>query len=62
MALGKHFSVTLTRPYRGDGSLDAARLVARLTAILSIAAGVIHLSAAGDHRNLPVMLAGFLVV
>lgn len=62
MALGKHFSVTLTRPYRGDGSLDAARLVARLTAILSIAAGVIHLSAAGDHRSLPVMLAGFLVV
>lgn len=30
--------------------------------MLSIGAGVIHVSAAGDHTNLPVMFAGFLVV
>ena len=41
---------------------DPARLVGRVTAVLAIAAGVIHLSAAGDHIGLPVMLAGFLVV
>ena len=29
---------------------------------LLIGAGVLHISAAGDHTNLPVMLAGFLVV
>ena len=31
-------------------------------ALLSISAGMVHVSAAADHRNLPVMLAGFLVV
>ena len=30
--------------------------------MLSIAAGVIHVSAAGDHGDLPVMFAGFMVV
>ena len=30
--------------------------------MLSIGAGVIHVSAAGDHTNLPVMFVGFLVV
>jgi hypothetical protein len=30
--------------------------------MLLIAAGVLHISAAADHTNLPVMLAGFLVV
>ena len=42
---------------------DAARrLVAQATGIASIAAGLIHISAAADHANLPVMQAGFLVV
>jgi hypothetical protein len=50
------------RPYGRPDSSDAARLVGRLTAVFSIAAGVIHISAAADHENLPVMLAGFLVV
>ena len=30
--------------------------------MFSIAAGVIHVSAAADHQNLPVMMVGFLVV
>ena len=41
---------------------DPTRLVGEVAAILSIGAGVIHYSAAGDHTNLPVMLAGFIVV
>ena len=41
---------------------DASRLVAQATGITSIAAGVIHISAAGDHTNLPVMAAGFISV
>ena len=42
---------------------DAARrLVAQATGIASMAAGLIHISAAADHANLPVMQAGFLVV
>jgi hypothetical protein len=36
--------------------------VCEVAAILSIAAGVIHISAAGDHTDLPVMFAGFLLV
>ena len=47
----------------GQGnSSGAVRLVAEIAAVLSIGAGVIHVSAAGDHTNLPVMLAGFVVV
>ena len=46
----------------GQELTDAARLVARVAAVLSIGAGVIHVSAAGDHTNLPVMFAGFLAV
>ena len=38
------------------------RLVGSVAAIVSIGAGVIHVSAAGDHTELPVMLVGFLVV
>jgi hypothetical protein len=30
--------------------------------VLSIAAGVIHISAAGDHTSLPVMFVGFMIV
>ena len=36
--------------------------MAEVAAILSFGAGVIHISAAGDHTDLPVMFAGFLVV
>ena len=50
-----------TTPYRADPR-DAVGLVAQVAAILSIGAGVIHVSAAGDHTNLPVMLVGFIVV
>lgn len=50
-----------TSPYGRDPS-DAVRLVGTVAAILSIGAGVIHVSAAGDHTNLPVMFAGFIVV
>ena len=32
------------------------------TGLFSIAAGVIHVSAAADHQNLPVMMVGFIVV
>ncbi len=46
----------------GQGNSDAVRLVAQVAAVLSIGAGVIHVSAAGDHTNLPVMFAGFMVV
>ena len=45
-------------PYSSQG----VRLVCEVAAILSIAAGVIHISAAGDHTDLPVMFAGFLLV
>ena len=46
----------------GTGMTDAGRVIAAATAIFSIAAGVIHISAAADHENLPVMMAGFLVI
>ena len=49
------------RPYKG-GLDDAARVVGVALGVLSIGAAVVHLSAAGDHRNLPVMMAGFLCV
>ncbi len=50
-----------THPH-GAGLTDAGRVVAHATAVFAIAAGVVHISAAADHENLPVMLAGFLVV
>jgi hypothetical protein len=52
----------LTMPYGGATLRDAGRLIATCTAICSFAAGTIHVSAAADHSNLPVMMAGFLVV
>ena len=48
-------------PYGRDPS-DPVRLVGTVAAVLSIAAGVIHISAAGDHTDLPVMFAGFMIV
>ena len=59
-----HSSVSnllVTARHRRDPT-DAVRLVATIAAILSIGAGVIHISAAGDHTNLPVMFVGFMVV
>ena len=53
--------VLVTGPYRRDPT-DAVRLVGTIAGILSIGAGVIHISAAGDHTNLPVMFAGFMIV
>ena len=41
---------------------DAGRLIAHVTAIFMLGAGVIHLSAASDHKSLPVMMVGFLIV
>jgi len=37
-------------------------VVGEVAAILSFGAGVLHISAAGDHAELPVMFAGFLLV
>jgi hypothetical protein len=51
----------LTYPHSG-GLTSAARLVSCATGLLLIGAGVIHVSAAADHTNLPVMMVGFLVV
>ena len=50
-----------THAYRADAN-DPVRLVAQIAAVLSIGAGVIHISAAGDHTDLPVMFVGFMVV
>jgi hypothetical protein len=50
-----------TRAY-GAASSDPVRLVAQIAAALSIGAGVIHVSAAGDHTELPVLFAGFMLV
>lgn len=50
-----------THAYVPDAS-DPVRLVAQVAAVLSIGAGVLHVSAAGDHTQLPVMFAGFMLV
>ena len=55
------FGQGLTREH-GAGLSDAGRVVGCATGMFSIAAGVIHVSAAADHENLPVMMVGFLVV
>ena len=50
-----------TQPHR-TGLEGGARVASVLAGMLLIGAGVLHISAAGDHTNLPVMTAGFLVV
>lgn len=55
------FSSALMRPH-GTGLDGGARLVSVLVGTLLIGSALLHVSAAGDHTNLPVMLAGFLVV
>ena len=51
----------LTQPH-GAGLEGGARVVSVLVGMLLIGSGLLHVSAAGDHTNLPVMTAGFLVV
>ncbi|HEX6876082.1 MAG TPA: hypothetical protein VF165_10520 [Nocardioidaceae bacterium] len=41
---------------------NATHLITCAAALLLVGAGIIHLSAAADHQNLPVMLVGFTVV
>ena len=55
------FGSTLTRPH-GTGLDGGARLISALVGTLLVGSALLHVSAAGDHTNLPVMLAGFLVV
>jgi hypothetical protein len=52
---------SLTRPHQA-GLEDGARLASVVAGMLLVGAGLLHVSAAGDHTNLPVMMAGFLVV
>jgi hypothetical protein len=52
---------SLTRPH--TAGLEGGARVASVTAgTLLIGAGLLHISAAGDHTNLPVIMVGFLVV
>ena len=62
LAGGKLLSGQGNTRAHGPNSSEPVRLVGEVAAILSIAAGVIHISAAGDHTDLPVMFAGFLLV
>lgn len=48
-------------PGQGN-SRGAVRLVAEIAAVLSIGAGVVHISAAGDHTEVPVLFTGFIAV
>jgi hypothetical protein len=45
-----------------SGLEGGARVASTLAGMLLIGAGLLHISAAGDHTDLPVMMAGFLVV
>src|SRR5687768_2932252 len=48
---------------RHRSGLDGgARVASTLAGMLLIGAGLLHISAAGDHTDLPVMTAGFLMV
>ena len=59
---GNSASKLLVTGPHGRDSTDAVRLVATVAGILTVGAGVIHISAAGDHTSLPVMFAGFMIV
>jgi hypothetical protein len=49
--------------YRREWKLDnPTHVTTCAVAMLFLGAGVIHLSAAADHRSLPVMMAGFTIV
>ena len=58
---GRGIGGPFTQPH-GAGLDGGARVTSVLAGMLLIGAGVLHISAAGDHTNLPVMAAGFLVV
>jgi hypothetical protein len=49
----------LTHRHQG-GFTDGARLVSTAAGVLLIGAGLLHVSAAAEHQDLPVMVAGFL--
>jgi hypothetical protein len=49
----------LIAPY--EQSAGPERTIGRATAICSIAAGLIHVSAAAEHDELPLMMVGFEV-
>ena len=57
----RSFAGGATAPY-GSDARDDARAIGRMTAIFTIGAGVIHVSAAADHSQLPVMMAGFIAI
>lgn len=46
----------------GEDLTDVARVVGQTTALLCIAAGMIHFSAAGDDTVLPALMAAFVVL
>ncbi len=53
----------MTLKYRREWKADnPTHVIAAGVAVLSLGAGIIHLSAAADHQNLPVMMVGFTVV
>jgi hypothetical protein len=51
--------VVSTRPY---GAGEVARAVGRMTGLASIGAGMVHVAAAADHSEQPLMMAGFEAV
>ena len=53
--------VVSTKPY-GSCTRDDARVVARMTAIASLGAGMVHVAAAADHSERALMMVGFEVV
>lgn len=50
----------LTHRHQG-GLTDGARLVSSAAGVLLVGAGLLHVSAAAEHQDLPLMVAGFLV-
>ncbi len=46
-------------PGKGN-TRGAVRLVAEIAAVLSFGAGVVHISAAGDHTDVPILFAAFI--
>ena len=53
--------VVSTKPY-GSCTRDDARVVARMTAIASLGAGMVHVAAAADHSERAILMVGFEVV
>ena len=53
--------VVSTKPY-GACARDDARVVARMAAIASLGAGLVHVAAAADHSERALMMVGFEVV